>query len=237
MRLSLLVPCSCLLLAALPLGRRAAEPPAIEANDNRTPAGILAGGTLELRLVAQPGRWHPEAEEGPGVLVAALGEEGRAPSIPAPLVRVPLGTRIHATIRNAFPDSALVVHGLSPAGDSLVIPPGETRETGFTPDATGTFLYWATRGTEMPAARGAAEGEQLGGAVVVDPPEGSPPDRVWVINIWSDPGDSTATPRRPPGSVLAINGKDASLGEKLYELVNDKQDREFEFLVSGDLTA
>ena len=73
MRLSLLVPCSCLLLAALPLGRRAAEPPAIEANDNRTPAGILAGGTLELRLVAQPGRWHPEAGEGPGILVAALG--------------------------------------------------------------------------------------------------------------------------------------------------------------------
>ncbi len=208
MRLGPLVPALALVLpAAAPPGREAAAPPVIQANDNRTPAGTLAGGTLELRLVAQAGRWHPEAEDGPGVVVAALGEEGRAPSIPAPLVRIRLGTRIHATIRNALPDSALVVHGLSPDGDSLVVPPGETRETGFTPAAAGTFLYWAVRGTETPATRGGAEAEQLGGALVVDPPEGSPPDRVWVINIWSDPGDSTATPRRPPGSVLAINGK------------------------------
>ncbi|HSE27756.1 MAG TPA: multicopper oxidase domain-containing protein [Gemmatimonadales bacterium] len=208
MRLGPLVPVLALVLPATePPGRRAAEPPAIEANDNRTPAGILANGTLEIRLVAQAGRWHPEADDGPGIVVAALGEEGRAPAIPAPLIRVRLGTRIHATIRNALLDVPLVLHGLSPDGDSLVIPPGETRETGFTPDAAGTFLYWATRGTEVPAARGAAEEEQLGGALVVDPPEGSPPDRVWVINIWSDRGDSTATPRRPPGSVLAINGK------------------------------
>ncbi|HKQ37314.1 MAG TPA: S41 family peptidase [Verrucomicrobiae bacterium] len=32
--------------------------------------------------------------------------------------------------------------------------------------------------------------------------------------------------------VLAINGKDVNLNEKLYEWINDKQDREFEFLVS-----
>ena len=207
MRLGLLVPCSCLLLAALPPGRRAAEPPAIEANDNRIPAGTLAGGTLELRLVAQPGRWHPEAEDGPGILVAALGEEGRAPSIPAPLIRIPLGTRIHATVRNELPDSTLVLHGLSPGGDSLVIAPGETGESGFTPEAPGTFLYWATRGTEQPVDRRGPEQEQLGGGLVVDPPGGSPPDRVWVINIWSDPGDTAAAPRRPPGQVLAINGK------------------------------
>ncbi len=208
MRFGPLVPALALVLpAAEPPSRRAGEPPVIQANDNRTPAGTLAGGTLELRLVAQAGRWHPEAGDGPGIVVPALGEEGRAPSIPAPLIRVRLGTRVHATIRNALPDSTLVVHGLSPGGDSLVVPPGETRETGFTPDAAGTLLYWATRGNEVPAARRSAEEEQLAGALVVDPPGGSPPDRVWVINIWSDPGDSTATPRRPAGSVLAINGK------------------------------
>lgn len=32
--------------------------------------------------------------------------------------------------------------------------------------------------------------------------------------------------------VLAINGKDVNLNEKLYDAINDKQDREFEFLVS-----
>jgi FtsP/CotA-like multicopper oxidase with cupredoxin domain len=207
MRLGLLVPFSCLLLAASPPGRRAAEPPVIQANDNRAPAGTLADGTLELRLVAQPGRWHPEVDDGPVIVVAALGEEGRAPSIPAPLLRVRLGTRIHATIRNQLTDSTLVVHGLSPGGDSLVVPPGETRETGFTPAADGTFLYWATLGTELPFRNGGPEQEQLAGALVVDPPGGSPPDRVWVINIWSDPGDSTATPKRPSGEVLAINGK------------------------------
>src|SRR5512134_2733179 len=174
MRLGPLVPAFALILpAAEPPGRRAAEPPTIQANDNRTPAGTLAGGALELRLVAQAGRWHPEAEDGPGIVVAALGEEGRAPSIPAPLIRIRLGTRIHATIRNELPGSTLVLHGLSPDGDSLIVPPGETRETGFTPAAAGTFLYWATRGTEGPAARGGAEEEQLGGALVVDPPGGS----------------------------------------------------------------
>jgi FtsP/CotA-like multicopper oxidase with cupredoxin domain len=207
MRLGLLVSCSCLLLAAAPPSRRAAEPPVIEANDNRTPAGTVAGATLELRLVAQHGRWHPEADGGPGIVVAALGEEGRLPSIPAPLLRIRLGTRIHATIRNALPDSTLVVHGLSPDGDSLVVPPGETGETGFTPAAAGTFLYWATLGAELPFRNGGPEQEQLAGALVVDPPAGSPPDRVWVINIWSDLGDSTAAPKRPPGGVLAINGK------------------------------
>src|SRR5690606_3309407 len=148
MRLGPLVPALALMLpGAAPPGRPSAEPPVIQANDNRTPAGRLAGGTLELRLVAQAGRWLPEAEDGPGIVVAALGEEGRAPSIPAPLVAIPLGTRLHATVRNDLPDSTLVAHGLSPDGASLVVPPGETRETGFTPDAAGTFLYWATLGS------------------------------------------------------------------------------------------
>ena len=221
MRLALLVPCSCLLLAAAPPSRRAAELPIVQANDNRTPAGTLAGGTLELRLVAQAARWRPEAEDGPAIPVATLGEEGGAPAIPAPLVRIPLGTRIHATIRNALADSALVVHGLSPDGDSLVVPPGATRETGFTPSAAGTFLYWATRGMELPSRSGGPEQDQLAGALVVDPPEGSPPDRIWVINIWSDPGDTAATPRRPAGSVLAINGKSWPFTERSEAALGD----------------
>jgi len=34
--------------------------------------------------------------------------------------------------------------------------------------------------------------------------------------------------------VLAINGKDISLDEKLYQFINDKQDREFEFLINAN---
>ncbi len=84
MRLGPLVPVLALVLpAAEAPSRRGAEPPAIQANDNRTPAGALAGGTLELRLVARLGSWHPEADSGPGLVVAALGEEGPGTTSPA----------------------------------------------------------------------------------------------------------------------------------------------------------
>src|SRR5690606_28047605 len=127
MRLGPLVPALALMLpGAAPPGRPSAEPPVIQANDNRTPAGRLAGGTLELRLVAQVARRRPAAADRPSTVGAALGADARGPSTPAPPVRNPLGTRTHATARTDLPDSTLVAHGLSPDGDSLVVTPGET---------------------------------------------------------------------------------------------------------------
>ncbi len=61
---------------------------------------------------------------------------------------------------------------------------------------------------------------------------------------YGGPGLKVArVPRGAPGSyrkteikageiVLAINGKEVALDEKLYDLINDQQDREFEFLVN-----
>jgi C-terminal processing protease CtpA/Prc len=46
------------------------------------------------------------------------------------------------------------------------------------------------------------------------------------------PGSYTRTEIDPGNYIMAVNGKDVVLDEKLYELINDKQDREFEFLVS-----
>ncbi len=46
------------------------------------------------------------------------------------------------------------------------------------------------------------------------------------------PGAYAKTEIKPGEFVLAINGRDVRLDEKLYEWINDKQDREFEFLVS-----
>ncbi|MBI5772226.1 MAG: PD40 domain-containing protein [Verrucomicrobia bacterium] len=46
------------------------------------------------------------------------------------------------------------------------------------------------------------------------------------------PGSYERTLIRPGEFVLAINGRDVALNEKLYQLINDKQDREFEFLVN-----
>jgi C-terminal processing protease CtpA/Prc len=46
------------------------------------------------------------------------------------------------------------------------------------------------------------------------------------------PGAYDKTALHPGDVVLAINGQDVNLDERLYQLVNDRQDREFEFLVS-----
>ncbi len=46
------------------------------------------------------------------------------------------------------------------------------------------------------------------------------------------PGSYKKTEIRPGDYILAINGKDVTLDEKLYQAINDKQDREFDFLVS-----
>ena len=46
------------------------------------------------------------------------------------------------------------------------------------------------------------------------------------------PGAYAKTEIKPGEYVLAINGRDVRLDEQLYELINDKQEREFEFLVN-----
>jgi tricorn protease len=46
------------------------------------------------------------------------------------------------------------------------------------------------------------------------------------------PGSFAQTQLRPGDHVWQINGRDITLDEHLYEWLNDKQDREFEFLVS-----
>jgi tricorn protease len=46
------------------------------------------------------------------------------------------------------------------------------------------------------------------------------------------PGSYKKTEIRPGEYILGINGRDVALDERLYQAINDKQDREFEFLVS-----
>jgi FtsP/CotA-like multicopper oxidase with cupredoxin domain len=213
-------PGRCAMLAAVLLavacGRPPASdvPPAVRANDNRTPGGVLRRDTLTLRLVAQLARWHPEADSGPAVHVQALGEEGKAPQIPAPLVRVPVGTVIDAYVRNALTDSTLWIRGLAAPGaarDSVAIPPGRTHRFTFTAGAPGTFLYRATPGTAA-----AVEREQMAGAIVVDSSGARPDDRVLVINIWGDPIDSTGY-----RNALTINGRSWPHTERFRATVGD----------------
>ena len=128
--------------------------PLVHANDNRAAAGRLRHDTLTIRLVVAMAEWRPEADSGPAVEVAAFAEEGKPPEIPGPLLRVPAGTVIHATIRSALTDSTLWLHGFldRPAArnDSVALRPGETRELRFSAEAPGSYLYWAIPGRHNP---------------------------------------------------------------------------------------
>jgi FtsP/CotA-like multicopper oxidase with cupredoxin domain len=182
----------------------AAPLPRAVTNDNRAAAGRLHGDSLELGLVVRMAEWRPEGEHGAAIAVAAFAEEGRAPSIPGPLVRVRQGTVIVATVRNDLPDSTIEVHGLltrpAAADDSVVLRPGERRRVVFIAGAAGTYFYFANVG-HRDFEKG-DERETASGAFVVDPPGGSPPDRIWVLNIWGQALDSLHY-----RNALAINGR------------------------------
>jgi len=88
-----------------------AMPPPIVPNDNRQAAGVLRDGVLTLELTAQEGLWRPQGESHPPLRIDAFADGARQPSVPAPLIRVPQGTMIAATVRNDL-THALRIHGL-----------------------------------------------------------------------------------------------------------------------------
>ncbi|HEX2723286.1 MAG TPA: multicopper oxidase domain-containing protein, partial [Gemmatimonadaceae bacterium] len=200
----------------------AAPPSVVVANDNRRPAGTLKNDTLRIDLTLQTARWYPEAADGPFVDLPVFAEVGQKPQIPAPLIRVPVGTTIVASIRNTLPDSVLWVRGLTtrPAKpDSTPVKPGELRTFTFSAGAPGTYLYNATPGSIIRPAPGvprSAEAEQLSGALIVDPRGARPNDRILVVNIWGTRIDS-ANYR----NALAINGKSWPYTERFGLTVGD----------------
>ena len=178
--------------------------PPVMANDNRTPAGQLKNGILELRLEVRAGIWYPEDEGGGHRDVYAFAEEGYAPQSSGPLIRVPEGTQIHATIRNTLPLAAKI-YGLhrhpGDAKDALKLAPGETRELEFLAGEPGTYIYWATTSDKTLELRADAE-TLLSGAFVVDTPGTKPDDFIFVLSMWTkDPAAGLQ------GTIVSINGK------------------------------
>lgn len=204
-----------LLLTGFPSARPL---PLVQPNDNREPAGSLHHDTLTLRLVVAMARWYPERPDGPFVDVPVFAEEGRAPQIPAPLIRVPAGTMLHVTLRNALPDSTLHVIGLRRHPfDSVVpvpVPPGATHRFDFEAGAPGTYIYAAMPGR---VNSDSTEQQQLAGALVVDSAAVHAPDRVFVMNIWSQVDTSALGGH----NVLAINGRTWPWTERLETIVGD----------------
>jgi len=200
-----------------------ASGPAIEANDNRTPAGALAHGVLTVALEARLGEWHPLGADHPGVRIFAFGEAGKPLQDPGPLLRVRVGTEIRARVTNRA-DAPLVVHGLArrrvPSMDTLVVQPGATAEVRFVADAEGTYYYWASAHGESFDDR-QYDDAHLNGALIVDPVGVAPkPDRVLVVERWIPPGD-TSDIAITAYELFTINGRAWPNTERLTYDVGD----------------
>jgi FtsP/CotA-like multicopper oxidase with cupredoxin domain len=161
----------------------------VQTHGNTKPAGALKNGTLTLNLRAGRGLWRPEKESGPALEIEAIGETGGPLMAPAPLIRIPEGTEVVASVRNDL-DVAMRVHGLCEHnGDPCApidVPAGAARELRFKSGRPGTYAYWAeTTGVGMAMRFGIDS--QLSGAFVVDPIRGAvTDDRIFVITEWTD---------------------------------------------------
>jgi manganese oxidase len=206
----------------LPLPRPVANAPVASINDNRVPAGRLVNGVLTVALDIVEAAWQPEGLQDPVVRVLAFAESGKAPSVPAPLLRAPAGTEVRLTLRNRS-DSALMFSGFRYSTpiteDTVRIAPGATRLLSFRLDSVGTFAYWGVLASLGHWTSREWLDSQLSGAIVVDP-AGTPPgparDRVWVVTEWFQ-----FHPDRPFESALVFNGKAWPHTERITLTQND----------------
>jgi manganese oxidase len=195
---------------------RVDTPTAALSNDHRMSAGQVSGGVHRVALEARSAMWHPSANDGPALQVAVFGEVGRAPTVPGPLIRVPVGRTVAITLANRLDDTLLVTGLVDPrTADTLRVAPGDTASARFTAAHPGLYGYWgATRrgGTVRPGGRGG----QLAGVIAVDSAQ-QPPDRIFAITAWSGAppigGDSTF--------LLAMNGKMWPHTERMQMAVGD----------------
>ena len=201
----------------VPLPRPVANAPMAHVNDNRRPAGSLSRGTLTLSLDIVEAAYQPEGEHDPVVRVLAFAESGKAPEVPGPLLRAPVGTMVRLTLRNRS-DSAIMLGGLrrsTPSDrDTVHIAAGATREITFRLDRVGNFFYWGVlKGLSTYEDRFWLD-SQLTGAFIVDSagaPPPSPQERVWVITEWFHDLPKTRTFE----SALTFNGKAWPYNERL----------------------
>ncbi|WP_148210155.1 multicopper oxidase domain-containing protein [Candidatus Korobacter versatilis] len=161
---------------------------------------------LTIHLELRSGLWRPEAEDGPELFVQAFGEEGKPAQVPGPMMRVPAGTTIHATVKNTLKVKA-ILYGLharpGDAKDSFELKPEESREVTFAAGDPGTYFYSARTSTDYPDLPPLRDDAQLNGAFIVDDPRDTTPDRVFVINTMFVKGEVF----HPTIEILSINGK------------------------------
>lgn len=210
------------LLAAFGLsgcgGATTAAPPGtfILANDNRVPGGKLKHDTLSITLEARTGQWQPEGNKGKSLDVAAWAEAGKPMQNPGPLIRVPAGTAVRATLKNTL-GKPLTVYGFGATRgvtDSVILEPGASQEVHFTAIEPGTY-YYAGKVFPGPVQGRVDEDSQLNGVIIVDA-QGAPrkaADRVFVIS-WYFTLDSASKSGLGHGT-MAINGQSWPHTERL----------------------
>jgi FtsP/CotA-like multicopper oxidase with cupredoxin domain len=202
------------------------EPPAaadVDANDNRTPAGHLAGGVLSLRIEIGQGDWRPERAMPPNP-VLAFREAGGRLTTPGPLIRVREGTRVEIAWHNPT-DADIYIHGFAAraGAEPLRIAAHGDAATRLTATDTGTFYYW---GTLKPAADFSEDRDsQLVGAFIVDPTDAGGNDRVFVLKRLG--GDSEGVNVGAGLGAWAINGRSWPDTERLTYAVGEKVEWRF----------
>jgi FtsP/CotA-like multicopper oxidase with cupredoxin domain len=194
-------------------------------NDNRVSAGRLANGVLTIALEARPAAWHPESDDGPFVPVYAFAERGQRARLPGPLIRVPVGTTVAATVRNTLtvPMKLFGLRGRADGRrDSTIVEPGATHELRFAADVPGTHFYYA-RTEDFPPQPGPGNGADAGlvGGFVVDSTDTPPKnERILFIHGFFDTVSAFGSRsdaahrvlgrefiRRDTWAVVAVNGK------------------------------
>src|SRR5215831_10574017 len=176
-------------------------------NDNRSSAGILEWGVLNVTLEARFGLWYPEGGDGHALRVAAFAEEGDELTTPGPLIRVTVGTTVRATLLNRL-DQPLVVLGFGKTrglADSVIVPADGQTVVSFTATVPGTYYYAAHRAAEPSGGR-TPDDSQLNGVIIVDPPNATPDpnERTLAMSWWCkiDPWGRTGIEH----CTMAING-------------------------------
>jgi len=160
-------------------------------NDNRKSAGEFRKGIYYIDLEIRQGNWYPETKDGAPIKITAIAEAGRPLQVPGPLIRVPEGTEIRATITNRVAGQPHFIFGFcqrpySNPKDSIIIAPGETKEINFKAGVAGTYFYYGNKGP-FPHI-----GIQLYGALIVDAKNErpDPAERIIMIGVCLEKVDT-----------------------------------------------
>ena len=187
MRVARIAPLALILIATASAAPNRAVSPVLQPNDNTASAGTVRDGVLALDLNAQTGQWPANAGVAPSSQVEAFAERGKPASLPGPLIRVPAGTMIRASIHNTLARSITFFLPTSPTtDDSVVVAPGGTGILLVRATTPGNFIYRAT--TVLKIDQGIRVGGAMAGAVIVDSADAprTAPDRVMVMLTTPD---------------------------------------------------